>query len=61
METLSKRAELLAQIAGVRQQQDESNVRATYVGWTAETMSEYEKRANLLAVLLTHLAVASGD
>jgi hypothetical protein len=61
MEKVFKRAELLSQVTGLRQQQDESNERATYLGWTVETMSEYEKRANLLAVLLTRLAVASVD
>jgi hypothetical protein len=61
MEKVFKRAELLSQVTGSRQQQDESNERATYVGWTVESMSEYEKRANFLALLVTRLAVASGD
>lgn len=58
---MSKRSEILAQIAALRDQQRESSLDATYLGWTPGTSSAHDGRADLIAFLMARLADSSGD
>jgi hypothetical protein len=55
MEKVSKRSELIEQIVALRQQQRESTERATYIGWTSETLADHGRRSQLLTDLLSQL------
>jgi hypothetical protein len=59
--TMSKRSELLAEIAALRNQQHEETIHATYIGWTPGVLLEHERRAGLIALLIARAADSSGD
>jgi hypothetical protein len=55
--TISK---LVEQISELRKQQIDASDRATYLGWTAETQAEFDRRADLISDLVVRLAKANG-
>ena len=55
--TISK---LVEQISELRKQQIDASDRATYLGWTAETQAEFDRRADLISALIDQLAKANG-
>ena len=55
-----KRVELTAEIEALRKRQQDASIRATFLGWTPETVAEHDKVSNLLGILFTQLANFSG-
>jgi hypothetical protein len=53
-------ADLIAEIDELHRQQLDSNVRATYVGWTQEDVAAHEKRADRMSLLKGQLAALDG-
>ena len=47
-----ERADVVAEIAVLRKQQFESEIDATYLGWTLKAMIANERRANRIALLV---------
>ena len=54
------RAELLAEIARLRQHQLEDIVKATFVGWTHPQEAEHWERSDRLAILVFEFAALEG-
>ena len=48
----NERADVVAEIAVLRKQQFESEIDATYLGWTLKAKIANERRANRLATLV---------
>jgi hypothetical protein len=61
MEKVLNRSELIVQIVAVRHEQDESNDRATYVGWTPEKLADHDNRSKLIATLTAQLRKSAGQ
>ncbi len=59
MDFTGKHSELTTKIAALRKQQFAASEHATYCGWTPETVAEYDKRADLLAMFTTRLEQTS--
>jgi hypothetical protein len=57
----SKRSELTAQLAALQEQQHQASVHATFLGWTPDTMAEYERCADLISLLAAKLEKSSAD
>ena len=60
MKFTNRRAELVAELAKLHEQQMESITNATFAGWTSEQNVEHEKRSGRILALTSELnALAS--
>jgi len=61
MEVMLTASKLTAQLAVLRKQQIDASDRAIYLGWTAQTLAEYDSRSDLIAEIIARLANSNGD
>jgi hypothetical protein len=56
---LSKKTELVAQLAALRKEQLAATEYVTFVGWTPETVAAHDRRADLIELLDARLNTSS--